>query len=440
MLWLGAFMPIIYTVGKSIDDIGGGVGVLDAVRGGGGLGLYILARLTVPVPVRRLRVGVPEVGLIAFLLVGLASTIWSVSPTTTLLKMVPLIATFLCLARLSEMYETRLDAIKGMVMTAHVITLGTIVQFIVIPSQTYSVNPEDPDSIARLHSTIPNIASNLMGLVIGIALAGLVLKIGPRWLMKQPANLISIVIYSVMLLGTRSRVVSIVALFIIIAAVLKWMNRSYARAGIAFASGAALLFTAVLLMGNERFVEAFSDFALRGQDARGVATLTGRTVIWEKAIPIWQEQPWLGYGYYAGHRLGLPAIDPLFAGYSNLDSTWIESLVNVGILGMAGLALFAVAGLFRAIRHARSLGRHGVIVAALCAGVIGLSFINPTIQSNTSTLVFFTAAVFALRPVSLDKDKPTGLQRVKLGRGQQKVHGHAGQVRRRPHLSEHQTQ
>lgn len=398
LLWLGAFAPIVYTVGKTVDDIGGasGVGWLDAVRGGGGAVCFVLAVLVAPKTVRRLRGGLPEAGLLMFIAVGFLSVTWSVSAQTTFLKMVPFVATLLCMARLTSMYESGKASLSGVVTGAHVILMATLVQLVISPSTTFSGSLADP--IPRLHSNLPAISSNIFGLVVGIGIAGLVLKVGPRWTQKQPLAFLLFTTYFVMLMATRSRMVTVVALVIMAFLLLKAMHTSETRAAGGWIFIGGVIFAVGWLLSTDGPVpDAIREFALRGQEGgSGLTTLTGRTVLWERALPLWQLNPWTGYGYYSGHRIGLALMDGLFAGYSNLDNTWVETLVDVGIFGAAGLFIFAIFGTLRVMR-CREFGRTRPIAVLVALGVVALSFVNPTIQTNTSTLIFFAALVFASR-------------------------------------------
>jgi O-antigen ligase len=410
LLWLGAFAPIIYTVPKTVDDIGGtsGVGWLDTVRGGGGLVCYVLARALVPTTVRNLRIGVPEIALLLFIAVGFLSVTWSVSPLTTFLKMIPLAATYLCMTRVTGMYESPEAALHSVVKVVHVILLSTFLQFVISPSATYSADPLEPlgpmDPIPRLNSNIPAVSANILGVVIGIGLAGIISKFGPKWTCRQPTNFLLFGTYGCMLVATRSRMITVVVLVIAVLLLWKAMQSTSMKAGVGWLTVGCLVSLFWVLVSNENAVwSILREFLLRGQEGgTALTTLTGRTVLWERAIPLWLEHPWTGYGYYSGHRLGLAAMDSLFIRYSNLDNTWVETLVDVGAFGASALFLFAILGLMRVARTAGWGGARPIaILVALC--VIVMSFVNPTIQSDSTTLIFFAALVFSSRVERIQK-------------------------------------
>ena len=415
LLWVGAFAPIIYSVPKTVDEISGssGAGWLDAVRGCGGILCYIVASSLVPKTVRSLRIGLPEIALLVFITVGFLSTVWSVSPLSTFLKMIPLVATILCMARVTSMYESPEAVLHSVIKVAHVILLATLAQFVVSPSATYYADAFDP--VPRLNSNFPAISANVLGIVIGIGLAGAILRCGPEWTRRQPTNFLLSVTYICMLLATRSRIITVVVLLIVVLLLWKVMNSTPVKAGVGWLVISGLGTAYWVLASTENTVgTTIMDFLLRGQESgNGLTTLTGRTVIWERAIPLWQEQPWIGYGYYSGHRLGLAGLDKLFVSYSNLDNTWVETLVDVGIFGAVGLFAFATFGLLR-IALTKRWGRGRPIAILVALSVIVMSFFNPTIQSNTPTLVFFIALVFASRLERIQKWSPSQVSVVRV--------------------------
>jgi O-antigen ligase len=392
-LWLGAFLPIIYQVGRSVDEVGG-IGPLEVLRGIGPAVAFIISFMFAPTGVRRLKRGLPEVAITSFLLFAVGSTLWSISPSVTLLKCVPLFFAYLCCMRLPSFYSSGRDVIRGVVTTAHVVLIGALIQFVLLPSQTYSGSIDDP--VARFHTSIPAISSNLLGLVVAIGLAGILLKVGPSWTIRAPWSILLVLFYVGILIAGRSRIVTVAAVVVAVAALFVAMHRSTLTAILGWFVITFVLCLFGWAVQSKEVTEALSVFALRGQDAHGIGTLTGRTTIWDLAMIAWRQEPIVGYGYYAGHRLELSRMFALFQGYSNVDNTWIETLVDLGVIGTFALASYAFFGLVRTLLH-RWGGHEGWIAIGVVVSGIALSFINPGIQSTSSTLVFFAVVVFASR-------------------------------------------
>jgi len=68
-----------------------------------------------------------------------------------------------------------------------------------------------------------------------------------------------------------------------------------------------------------------SEFILRGQDEKGFTSMSGRTYFWSAVLDAVSHAPVLGQGFYAGQRV-------LF-GSSTVDSTYLEVLLNLGVVG-----------------------------------------------------------------------------------------------------------
>nr|WP_259376172.1 O-antigen ligase family protein [Rhodococcus koreensis] len=240
-------------------------------------------------------------------------------------------------------------------------------------------------------------------------------------------------LYFMLLLGTRSRVVTAVAVIIMAVCLFRVMHRNQNANIIGWFALASVVATGWWVATRDDLVNIVIDFVVRGQDAQGLTTLTGRTVVWERVLPLIRTDEWWGLGYYSGHRIGLPMRDSLFRNYSNLDNTWLESMVGVGIIGTAGLLVFVVFGLARSIRATKGMGPYRLLATLLVIGVAWLTLINPTVQANTSTLVFFSLIIFATRRVgSTHPGAATSSPRNAVAgtsRSPQRSGGRVGQIR-----------
>lgn len=394
VLWAGLFFPIIYSVGRTVDEVGG-VGPLELIRGGGAPAMLLLSLIIEPRATRALRLGAPELSLFAFLAVASASTMWSFDPRVTALKVVPLVFAYLCALRLSSLYAGPVAALNGVVTVSHAILIGSVIQFVLARDSVYSASDLD---VARYQSIVPSIAPNLFGLVIAVAVSGILLGVGPDWTYRGAFGPMLIVVYVAMLVAGRSRLVSLLAVALIVAAAFQAARKSSATAALG-GLGLGALFVALFAVLQSRGLKAsVAEFALRGQDEMAISTLTGRTVIWEYAVLAWRQRPVLGYGYYAGNRLALPSMFQIFEGYSNLDNTWLETLVNLGILGVVPLGLFALTSVWRVLRSGFEGDRNCRLLAtSIMVGILVLSFVNPGIQVNSSTMVFFAVVAFSAR-------------------------------------------
>jgi O-antigen ligase len=394
VLWIGILAPYLYTTAKTVEDVQGGLNVLDVGRGVSPLLFLVLAHFIQPHAVRDLQLGPVGLGATWFLGVAVASAAWSVDGRTTLLITIPLVFSFVCLARLSRLYPTFSDAVCGLLTVVHVILIATIAQLAIVPGLAYAGTDSDPT--ARVHSFIPNISTNLFGLVIAAGVVSILMRVGPPRLTRGATSGVLLVLYLLMLVGTRSRLVTVVAVLVGFVALAAAMRRSRLAAVAGWLPIAVLFGACSWVLVSDAARTGVEQFAARGQNQQGLTTLTGRTVIWERALTYWQGQPWIGHGYYAGHRIGLASQFELLAGYSNIDNTWIETLVDVGLLGAAGLAAFAIGGLITVAR-AEAPKRVRRVATLIVGACLAMSLVNPGIQSTTSTLMLFGILAFAAR-------------------------------------------
>jgi hypothetical protein len=96
------------------------------------------------------------------------------------------------------------------------------------------------------------------------------------------------------------------------------------------------------------FATEIRTWALRGQSSEEVGALTGRTKVWTQVVQV--------------HRSGLQ--DLAGSGLSNLswnglpiDSTWLGTYLDEGLLGVALVALILILLLFKALSHPPGPGR-----------------------------------------------------------------------------------
>lgn len=255
----------------------------------------------------------------------------------------------------------------------HLLLVWIAMQLVFLPGLTFTVDPET--GLRRLNGTLPMISANPLSYLCLMGIIATLLKAGPDWAVRHTSVRVALVIvYVVELMATRTRSALVIGLLVIATS----MGFAFRRSPF-MVSAVALLSTAVgLLVYTENAV--VRDFLIRGQSEQSLTTLTGRTEIWRVAIDSWILQPWQGYGYFAGHRLGLPGL-PGNGSQSNLDNTWVETLVDVGIVGTSALVICVLAFSFHLVMWRTK--EWEVKLWACMTVLYGLivSFVNPTLQS-----------------------------------------------------------
>jgi len=389
-------VPFIYTTSKSASDVSsGGVGVWDAARGVGPAVLWALSIALAPTC--RRGIGWVEVALTGFC----AATLLSVAapenpaPTASLLKSASMIFVVIAALRLVRMYREPREVVLAVIGFVHLVLLAGAVQLVLVHGTVYSAATgtaaETSDGLARLNLIVPQVSANPLALLGVAGVLSCVVGVGPRWLHFNPLvrnGLVVLYVYLIILTRTRSAIA--VGLLIIAVALLVRMRRK-PLSTLAILIG-LIVAAATVIPG---LVPQFHEFLQRGQTTQGIDTLSGRTVIWDAARSAWEQHATFGLGYYSGHRLGIPGLN---SEQSNIDNTWLETLVDVGIVGFLPLALFALLGFLRLVRSKALTGDIRLWAIGMALYGLLISFVNPTIQSPGAGQVVVTLLLLAVVP------------------------------------------
>lgn len=396
LLWLAIVLPFIYTTRKTASEVAsGGLGAWDMVRGAGPV--VLLAVSVVMAPVRRRGFGWVEVALAGYCGVALLSVVVpsNPAPSVSLMKAASLAFVALAGARLVRMYREPSEVIVALTGFVHLVLLAGAVQLLIFRSTVYAVATGPlsgtSDGLARLNLVVPQVSANPLALVGVAGIISCVVGVGPRWL---PFNVVTrnglLVLYGYLIFLTRTRSALLVGVAIVLVALLVRARRKPLSSLAIFA---ALCAAAVTIIPD--LLPAIHTFFQRGQTRQGIDTLSGRTVIWTAAKHVWEQNRAFGLGYYTGHRLGIPGIN---AEQSNIDNTWLETLVDTGVAGCLPLALFAIGGYLRLVRARGLRGDVRLWAGAVAAYTLLISFVNPTIQSPGAGQVVLLVLLLAVFP------------------------------------------
>jgi O-antigen ligase len=393
LLWVALLLPFVYTTAKTANELSGGgsVGALEMLRGGGPLLLLGVAAMLTPTV--RLGLGAPEVLLAAYGAVILASYLNPLNPSAqaSLLKSVTLVSSFLVMGRLVRLYRSPSEVIVALIGFVHLVLLGGVVQVLLFKSSVYQVTVDSLDDLPRLNLVVPSVSANPLAMLGVLGILSCAVGVAPRWVRFNVVTRNALMLlYAYEIYLTRTRSALVVGLVIIVVALLVRARRHPLSSVLT----AAIAVTGAFFLAPSLLPQLHTFFE-RGQTAQGLDTLSGRTVIWEAAHQTWLQHQWFGLGYYSGHRLGIPGLQQT---QSNIDNTWLETLVDVGVLGLLPLVLFVLVGFWRL---ARSRDLHGDIrLWAIGASlyVMAISFINPTIQQPGPGCVVLGVLILAFGP------------------------------------------
>ena len=395
VLWLAAIVPFIYSTSKDASTLaaGGGVGPLEIVRGAGPAVLWGISLLLAPT-VRR-GIGVVEIALAGFCVAALMSVLLpeNPSPQASLLKALSMAFVVLALGRLVRLYPAPREALTALVGFVHIVLLAGAVQVLLFRHDVYTVGADTIDTLPRLNLLVPQVSANPLALMAVAGILSCVLGVGPRRVPFNPLiRNVLIVLYVYMILLTRTRSALAVGLVIIAVAMLVRARRK-PLSTVAIMAG--LVVASVLVVPN--LLPEVHTFFQRGQTAQGIDTLSGRTVVWDSALRVWEDNKLFGVGYYTGHRLGIGGLSET---QSNIDNTWLETMVDLGLVGLASLALFAAAGLVRLFRTRELLGDQKLWATGVATYIVAVSFVNPTIQAPGAGQVVLTTLLLLVLPTA----------------------------------------
>jgi O-antigen ligase len=187
---------------------------------------------------------------------------------------------------------------------------------------------------------------------------------------------------------------------------------AYLRGQLKLLSAFALVLTVLSIwLGADSLI---SSYLSRGQNEEMFWSFSGRTTMWGFAWTEYiQRNPFFGYGAFAGPKF-LVLDSYGLKGASSLHNTWIEVLVESGIIGGAlliGLLSASWIGLRRGRAHNEQGGRELAEHATALLVLLGVrSFFSPAFLFHNDHLFGLTlacAAFFAFRRRALLQD---GLQ------------------------------
>jgi O-antigen ligase len=383
--WVGLFAPMAVAQQRTAFELQSSspVSTLNIVQAA--LPLAALGSAFMLTNPRLRRVSTPEWCILVYLALAFISTAWSVAPLATFLKAGQLTIAYCLVAVLVRLGTAPqiLRELSGWLLALVVAALGGLA---IDPSAAYTPQRVfyGTSSVRRLVGLFPANSPDLLGLVAAGALICLVGRVYPRWATNVAVRWALGGACIATLLLTRSRTGLVVAgVGVLVTFAIE--RRSRLR---------VLLLTPALALAAVAAVVWLSGpigrYLMREQNASSFSTLTGRTQEWHTALALWAIHPLTGYGYYSGHRLlsELALLSP--SQFQNLDNTWVETLLDLGIVGLIPLAL-AVVWAFP--RRESGLGSLRPAFVGLYAAFALASFVNPSLQEVAYPMVVFGTLV-----------------------------------------------
>ncbi|MCA9470426.1 MAG: O-antigen ligase family protein [Nitrospirales bacterium] len=295
---------------------------------------------------------------------NLASTVWSVYPAWTFYKSaeyfldVSLLAAILSTVKTPEEFKSFLDwTWMLLAFLAGTIFLGVLLW----PEE--SIKKDIGMFGARLIGVFPAVSANGvgdLGAILGcVSFARLLLRKSSRLFFSM-----LFVISMILLLASQTR--SSLGGFILGAFLIMVLTK---RLGVIFIIPIGFV---VGLLSTD-IEQVLLQYVLRGQDTELLLSGTGRVGWWEYAWERFIEQPFSGYGAYAAGRFAVLQQAGLQE-TSTLHSSWLETLLGVGIFGVILLLLVLISTWVVLLQVVFSLSHHtlGYHLAIESLGVLSV--------------------------------------------------------------------
>lgn len=307
--------------------------------------LAVLALLIVaPILIERIRRYAPGrramTGLLAYMTVALISTVFSAASLVTAAKVGELtagLAPILAIALGPRPGDRLRNTVTLVISLVAAMLAVAAVGFVALPSSFKFLQPR-PGFVIDETLVAPfahnNTLSALGAIVAVFAVAKLLTSSEHRrlWMVAAVVGALNIVLSA----GRQGVLMVLVGLAIVL-----WSTRRALLLGLL---GPAAV--GVWVAYQDLLLESFS----RGRPQQ-LTTFTGRLVWWEVAVEAWSAHPWTGWGYAAGGRF--VALASIGRSSSSVHSGYVEALVGVGILGLAGLVYALVEVLVWSFRNLR---------------------------------------------------------------------------------------
>ena len=247
-------------------------------------------------------------------------------------------------------------------------------------------------SEGRLRGGFPPISPNELAGLLLAPLVGLFFIMVSRKVTVGNSVLFVVLLSAIYLTGSRTGLAALAISF----ALVVLMSPRISRA-VAICALAAIPIGYALAV----FTDLIGEVVSRGEGTNRLLTLNSRTVAWEVVLSIPSDtwRWWIG----AGLALKVIPVSERFRDEQVIDSSWISSLAQSGVIGTALLATLVVVTLIRVSRA----NPHRPVMLPLLALILVRSFLeNGLVESSVTFALFFTIAVMS------EKGTPQTLQPV----------------------------
>ncbi|GAA1831310.1 O-antigen ligase family protein [Agromyces salentinus] len=241
-------------------------------------------------------------------------------------------------------------------------------------------------SEGRLGGGIPDMQPNEVAGLAAPAAVALVVDLGRRGL--RVGNTVLFAVFAGILFATGSRTtLVVVGIAVVLALVIAWPIPRSTTAGIL-----VLVPIAYVLL---TFTDVVEQFAVRGQSAAELASLSSRTIAWTAVleVPFETWAKWIGVGL----AVKTVTVNQRWWDSQVLDSSWVSVLAQAGVIGMALVGLWVVATTLDSLRSDRMLRS---LTLPLLVLIVGRSILENGLIESSAIFALFLTISLVLEPGS----------------------------------------
>jgi O-antigen ligase len=218
-------------------------------------------------------------------------------------------------------------------------------------------------------------------------------------------------VFMLVISGSKIGIVSLVVLSLIILMIKIKKKKTYVIILVLIGLFAALNLNSRI---HEK-VKFFLDY--KKSNAKGVSNLNGRTDIWKDVISYIDKSKYMGYGYGSPRVILTKEFNPLLRiDISQAHNAWLESMLNVGIIGtifLLFLLLKTFRNLFLVLKRIRGEGvfvYNFILVFFIYHLIRGFTEASFAQASTIEVLIFFCFVIIVRNAVAFTKN-PIALQK-----------------------------
>jgi O-antigen ligase/polysaccharide polymerase Wzy-like membrane protein len=376
------------------------------------------------------RVRAPAYGATAaFAVVAAASALWSVDPRLTAQRTASFVLVLVTAAALGLGSARDPAAAERLVLSvlagALAVALAGLAVLAVAPGDAlqeatrtiasrYRGIGQNPNTVAMLFAATLPLAtwlavarrgrSRLAGALALLVLGGSIVGSGSRGALVTGA-LGTLALLVATAAGTRARVLAVAGVAAAVAAAIGLADIPQPNPNATGASPTACVRCKLNPNDADRWIRPEDEFGAPREaggsgERRTLLASTGRTQAWEGAFDQGSDRPLVGFGFGTEDHVFVDRFYSFFGGTP--ENSYVGMFLQLGLVGLALLAVLAVALARGSLAALRRLEGHEQRLAAACAAVLltglGLGVVQSSLYAvgNTSTLSIWTCAFLGL--------------------------------------------